>query len=684
MPPEPYNRRSRASGTWSHLNREYGRLVAGASSLRIELLGGFRVSVGEEAVAAEAWRRSKAAGLVKLLALASAHRLHREQAMELLWPELPSDAAAANLRKALHYARRALGDEGLDMVASVGDLLSLPSDRLWTDVSAFRAAAARARRSGDPEIYAEAVELYGEGLLPDDRYEEWTIPYRDELQGEFVAVLEELAGLLESRGEIDGAVQAAGRLVEVEPLHESAHLLLIRLDALAGRRAKALRRYEQMREMLEAVLQTEPSPEAQRLYEEIRASQTVEPELTAELWERVGELRVASGDTHGAAKAFSLALDAAEGGAVASRLHRQIAQALLMQHDAEQAEAHLAAAERLSDDPADRARIVCLRANQAWERGDFDRAQALAEWARDLALDVGTDDDLTAAQEALAIVSHFRGDWRRGLQLELQRREKGGATSARVFDIHHCIGQYHLYGDGLSDGVEEYARGVLALAEQNETVRAQAFAWCLLGESLLLQARWEEAAGCLERSCDLHASFGTRSGALPWQRLAELAVCRGTPEEADHPLRRASAIATVSPMAQHMWGRIYATAAFAQVEQGDPEAAARSVRAAGAAAARYGDCPSCSALLNPIAAETFTKLDDHENARPYAEAAAAVASMFDSSAWRAMAESSAASVAMLDGETDRARAGFEAAASLYGRARQPYWEQRSRRLAEPG
>lgn len=661
---------------------EYRRLVAGSSSLRIELLGGFTVSIGSRAVPPEAWRRSKAAGLVKLLALASAHRMHREQAMEFLWPELTPDAAAANLRKALHYARRALGDEGLGLVASVGDLLSLPSERLWIDVSAFRAGTAQALRSADPELYAKAIELYRDGLLPEDRYEEWSIPYRDELQAEFVAVLEEFAGLLESRGEIERAVHAASRLVECEPLRESAHLLLIRLDALAGRRAQALRRYEQMRAMLEAELQTEPSPEAQRLYEEVRAGQTAEPELTAELWERVGELRVTSGDTKGAVKAFSLALEAAEGAGVESRLHRQTAQALLMQHDAEQAEGHLAAAEKLSDDPADRARIVCLRANQAWERGDFDRAQALAEWARDLALDVGTEEDVAAAQEALAIVSHFRGDWRRGLQLELERRETGDSPSARVFDIHHCIGQYHLYGDGLSDRVEEYARGVLSLAEQNDAVPAQAFAWCLLGESLLLQARWEEAAGCLERSCALHASLGTRSGALPWQRLAELAVCRGAPEEADDLLRRASAIATVSPMARHMWGRIYATAAFAQVEQGEPEAAARSVRAAGAAAARYGDCPSCSALLNPIATETFTKLNDRENVRPYAEAAAAVASMFDSSAWRAMAESSDASVAMLEGETDRALAGFEAAASLYRRAGQPYWEQRSRRLAE--
>src|SRR6266542_3564374 len=168
--------------------------------------------------------------------------------MDVLWPELAPAAAAANLRKAVHYARRAVdADGGETLIASVGDVLSLPSHRLWIDVDAWRAAAARGRRAGDAELYAEAVELYGDGLLPDDRYEEWTIAYRDQLHTEFVALLEELAGLLEARGEIEGAVQAAGRLVAVDPLREQGHVLLIRLHALAGRRGEALRRYEQLR-----------------------------------------------------------------------------------------------------------------------------------------------------------------------------------------------------------------------------------------------------------------------------------------------------------------------------------------------------------------------------------------------------------------------------------------------------
>src|SRR5215213_7869781 len=77
-------------------------------TVRVELLGGFRVSVGSHALDAGRWRHGKAASLVKLLALAPGHRLHRERAMDLLWPGSDAEAAANSLRQALYLARRAL------------------------------------------------------------------------------------------------------------------------------------------------------------------------------------------------------------------------------------------------------------------------------------------------------------------------------------------------------------------------------------------------------------------------------------------------------------------------------------------------------------------------------------------------------------------------------------------------
>jgi DNA-binding SARP family transcriptional activator len=633
------------------------------SDIRIRLFGGFRVEVDGESIPEEAWRQRKPAALVKLLALAPRHKLHREQVMDALWPELAPAAAAANLRKALHHARRlAESKTGVPLIESAGELVALPTDGLTVDVDEFRSAADRARHTGSVDSYVEAIALHRDGLLPDDRYEEWAIGPREELLLEYLSLVEEEAALLESRGDVAGAARAG----------------LMRLYALAGRRADAMRQYEQLREELGS----EPGPDAQRLYEEVRARQTGEPELTSDLWERVGDLRVGSGDVAGATAAFQLAIESASSSDAIARLHRKTAGAWLAHHDAARAEESLEAAERLATDPTEHARLVLLRANQAWSQGELERAEELAHKARPLAEAHGEPDDVAAVDETFAIISHMRGDWRRGLQLVVERASAGAPPLARVFDIHHCIGQYHLYGDALAGDVEDYARETLALAERHNALRAQAFAWCLLGESLLLHARWDEAAGCLEQSCELHASLdGSRSGALPWQRLAELSVSRGEPGEANALLRRASAIATVSPMALHMWGRIHATAAFAQLEQGDAQAAARSIRAAAASAVRYGDCPFCSALLNPLAAEAFAALGDLDAARGHAEAATQVAAMFESSAWSAMAECAAGSVAAAEGATAAARSRFEEAASLYDRIGHSYWADRARAQA---
>ena len=63
-------------------------------TIEITLLGGFAVVVDGRGVDERAWGRRHAAALVKLLALAPGHRLHREQLLDLLWPDDALDVAA--------------------------------------------------------------------------------------------------------------------------------------------------------------------------------------------------------------------------------------------------------------------------------------------------------------------------------------------------------------------------------------------------------------------------------------------------------------------------------------------------------------------------------------------------------------------------------------------------------------
>ena len=130
-------------------------------------------------------------------------------------------------------------------------------------------------------------------------------------------------------------------------------------------------------------------------------------------------------------------------------------------------------------------------------------------------------------------------------------------------------------------------------------------------------------------------------------------------------------------MALHAWARLHATAALAAMERGEPELVIRSVRAAQSAAARYGDCPTCGALVNPVGAQAFALLGDRDGAQALAAVAAELAASFDSSAWSAMAESAAASAAFADGDLPTA----PPAVRLRGR---PVRKGRSHLLGRPG
>jgi DNA-binding SARP family transcriptional activator len=221
---------------------------------RVWLLGGFRMSVGHREVDESVWRIRKAASLLKLLALAPSHRMHREQAMDLLWPELSKQAASNNLRQTLHATRRALTSDPAEAsryLASEDDSLVLcPGGELWVDVDAFEEAAATARRARDPAAYRAAIELYSGELLPGDRYEEWAQSRRQQLRHTWLSLHLELARVYERRGEYEKGIEVLQRAVLEEPTNEQMRASLMRLYAFCERRGEALAQYQRLRETL--------------------------------------------------------------------------------------------------------------------------------------------------------------------------------------------------------------------------------------------------------------------------------------------------------------------------------------------------------------------------------------------------------------------------------------------------
>jgi predicted ATPase/DNA-binding SARP family transcriptional activator/DNA-binding CsgD family transcriptional regulator len=243
----------------------------GPKTLRVWLLGGFRVWVGSRTIEESAWGLKKAAALVKFLALAPGHRLHREQAMDLLWPDLGRKAASNNLRRILHTARRVLDPAaGSHYLVSEDELLVLcPQGDLWVDAEAFEAAARTDRHSREPAVYEAALDLYYGELLPGDRYEEWAEEPRRRLQETHLSLLLGLARLHEERGEYKPAIEALRTVVAEELTREEAHTGLMRLYALSGNKGEALVQYSRLKEALATELGTEPAASSRALRKEI-------------------------------------------------------------------------------------------------------------------------------------------------------------------------------------------------------------------------------------------------------------------------------------------------------------------------------------------------------------------------------------------------------------------------------
>ena len=148
--------------------------------VRVTLLGRFAVTVDGVPVGEVGWRRRHAAAIVKVLALAPGHRLHREQVIDLVWPGDTIAAAVPKLHKAAHFARRAIGVP--DAMLLRGDQVVLcPGANITVDAVRFEELARRALAGEDAAAAGQALALYGGELLPADRFEEWAEARREQL-----------------------------------------------------------------------------------------------------------------------------------------------------------------------------------------------------------------------------------------------------------------------------------------------------------------------------------------------------------------------------------------------------------------------------------------------------------------------------------------------------------------------
>jgi DNA-binding SARP family transcriptional activator len=146
------------------------------------------------------------------------------------------------------------------------------------DADAFEAAARAALAEPGAlrvQFLNRAASLWGGEPLPEERYTDWALGWRERLTDLHSAVLTGLADECLNRGDLIGAGLRARELVEIDPLNEGAHRRLIVALARAGRRSNALRQFLECRRALAEQLGVEPASETARLQQRILAGEPV-------------------------------------------------------------------------------------------------------------------------------------------------------------------------------------------------------------------------------------------------------------------------------------------------------------------------------------------------------------------------------------------------------------------------
>jgi serine/threonine protein kinase/DNA-binding SARP family transcriptional activator/DNA-binding beta-propeller fold protein YncE len=240
-----------------------------ATGFRALLLGPFVLERDGVPIDTGRWRR-RVVSLFKLLVVTPERRRHRDEVIDILWPDAGPEAGVSNLRITAHRLRLALGSQDPTAVLTEHGWIALNPAYLWdVDIVQFEELA----RSAGTDIGAleRALGLIRGEPLVEERYEDWAMPIRNRLQATVRSVALRLSAGYQGSARHNEAVELLEHLLRDDPLDEEALRQLLEVLYSAGRRVEALRRYQQFEQHLAEELGAPPSRETMALVQRLNA-----------------------------------------------------------------------------------------------------------------------------------------------------------------------------------------------------------------------------------------------------------------------------------------------------------------------------------------------------------------------------------------------------------------------------
>jgi SARP family transcriptional regulator, regulator of embCAB operon len=244
-------------------------------SSRVQLCGTFAVELAGRRIDDELPGRQGRL-LFAYLTLNRPHRVTREALVDALWGESPPSAANAALNVLVSKARAAVGAEVLrgrtELYLILPESAHVDVETAALALHTAESAIARQNWRRAWTLALSALFVARRRFLPESDAA-WVESWRRRLAETYAGALECYATACLGLGgpELPGAERTARELLEVAPLRETGHLLLMRSLAARGNVAEALAAYERLRLLLREELGVDPSKTVQDTYADLLA-----------------------------------------------------------------------------------------------------------------------------------------------------------------------------------------------------------------------------------------------------------------------------------------------------------------------------------------------------------------------------------------------------------------------------
>ncbi len=229
------------------------------SMLHIALLGRYDIHLNEEPIEL---KLRPVQNLLAYLLLHRDKRHRREQLAGILWPDYTEASARKNLRNTLYRLRQAIGEGYL--AADRSSVAFNVDTAFWLDVAQLEQAAS----AEEIEAIIQAAGLYQGELLP-GYYEDWVLWERERLQALFERLMVDLLQRLIGAGRWSESQTWAEHWIAQGQAPEQAYRALMLAHAAQGDHGSMVQAYRRGRLALKEMLGVAPSPETERLYQDL-------------------------------------------------------------------------------------------------------------------------------------------------------------------------------------------------------------------------------------------------------------------------------------------------------------------------------------------------------------------------------------------------------------------------------